>query len=43
MNWEPWAGCYKESDGCDNCYFYGPHAKLAIFMVHTLNALDKTP
>ena len=21
------AGCYKESDGCDNCYFYGPHAK----------------
>lgn len=27
MNWEPWTGCYKESDGCDNCYFYGPNAK----------------
>lgn len=27
MNWEPWTGCYKVSDGCDNCYFYGPHAK----------------
>lgn len=27
MNWEPWTGCYKISDGCFNCYFYGPHAK----------------
>ena len=27
MNWEPWTGCYKISDGCTNCYFYGPHAK----------------
>lgn len=27
MNWEPWTGCYKASDGCTNCYFYGPHAK----------------
>lgn len=27
MNWEPWTGCYKISDGCSNCYFYGPHAK----------------
>lgn len=27
MNWEPWTGCYKESVGCDNCYFYGPNAK----------------
>lgn len=27
MNWEPWTGCYKESIGCDNCYFYGPNAK----------------
>lgn len=27
MNWEPWVGCYKISDGCTNCYFYGPHAK----------------
>lgn len=27
MNWEPWTGCYKASEGCNNCYFYGPHAK----------------
>jgi len=27
MNWEPWTGCYSVSDGCTNCYFYGPHAK----------------
>lgn len=27
MNWEPWTGCYKVSEGCDNCYFYGPNAK----------------
>ena len=27
MNWEPWTGCYKVSDGCTNCYFYGPTAK----------------
>ena len=27
MNWEPWTGCYPESTGCDNCYFYGPNAK----------------
>lgn len=27
MNWEPWTGCYAYSEGCDNCYFYGPHAK----------------
>lgn len=27
MNWEPWTGCYKISDGCTNCYFYGPYAK----------------
>jgi len=27
MNWEPWTGCYKISEGCDNCYFYGPLAK----------------
>ncbi|MCL2642743.1 MAG: phage Gp37/Gp68 family protein [Candidatus Bathyarchaeota archaeon] len=27
MNWEPWSGCYKVSDGCDYCYFYGPHSK----------------
>lgn len=27
MNWEPWTGCYKISDGCENCYFYGPNRK----------------
>lgn len=27
MNWEPWTGCYKISDGCSNCYFYGPRGK----------------
>ena len=27
MNWEPWTGCYSASDGCANCYFYGPYAK----------------
>ena len=27
MNWEPWTGCYKVSDGCTNCYFYEPHGK----------------
>lgn len=27
MNWEPWTGCYPISDGCANCYFYGPNAK----------------
>lgn len=27
MNWEPWTGCYKVSDGCKYCYFYGPYAK----------------
>lgn len=27
MNWEPWTGCYQISEGCDNCYFYGPKAK----------------
>ncbi len=27
MNWEPWTGCYPESDGCAYCYFYGPYSK----------------
>lgn len=27
MNWEPWTGCYRASEGCDQCYFYGPNAK----------------
>ena len=37
MNWEPWTGCYPASDGCANCYFYGPHAKR-----HGQNAVTKT-
>ena len=27
MNWEPWTGCHQISEGCSNCYFYGPRAK----------------
>ena len=27
MNWSPWTGCYPFSEGCANCYFYGPNAK----------------
>jgi protein gp37 len=27
MIWEPWTGCYKISDGCTNCYYYGPYSK----------------
>jgi len=27
MNWEPWTGCYRVSDGCTYCYFYGPYSK----------------
>ena len=27
MSWEPWTGCYKVSDGCSYCYFYGPYSK----------------
>jgi len=27
MNWEPWTGCYKVSDGCTYCYFYEPYSK----------------
>lgn len=27
MNWEPWTGCYPASEGCANCYFYGPYGK----------------
>ena len=39
MNWEPWTGCYKASDGCTNCYFYGPHAKR--FGQNTIQKTDK--
>lgn len=27
MNWEPWTGCYKVSDGCTYCYYYGQYSK----------------
>ena len=27
MNWEPWSGCCKVSEGCNYCYFYGPYSK----------------
>ncbi len=37
MNWEPWTGCYKVSEGCTNCYFYGPHAKR-----YGQNTIEKT-
>ncbi|MDQ0362085.1 DUF5131 family protein [Breznakia pachnodae] len=39
MNWEPWTGCYKISDGCTNCYFYGPHAKR--YGQNTITKTDK--
>ncbi len=37
MNWEPWTGCYPTSEGCDHCYFYGPHAKR-----YGQNTIEKT-
>jgi len=27
MAWEPWTGCYKVSEGCEYCYYYGPYSK----------------
>jgi len=39
MNWEPWTGCYKISDGCENCYFYGPQAKR--YGQNTITKTDK--
>ncbi|MHB1154919.1 MAG: DUF5131 family protein [Eubacteriales bacterium] len=27
MAWEPWTGCYKASEGCTYCYYYGPYSK----------------
>ncbi|MCL2317876.1 MAG: phage Gp37/Gp68 family protein [Methanomassiliicoccaceae archaeon] len=37
MNWEPWSGCYKVSDGCTYCYYYGPYSKR-----HGQNTVQKT-
>ena len=39
MNWEPWTGCYAISEGCANCYFYGPNAKR--FGQNTVQKTDK--
>lgn len=39
MNWEPWTGCYQHSEGCVNCYFYGPHAKR--YGQNTIQKTDK--
>ena len=42
MNWEPWTGCYKISDGCTYCYFYGPFSKCCgQSSVHKTNEFDK--
>ena len=42
MNWEPWTGCYKVSDGCTYCYFYGPFSKrCGQNEVHKTNEFDK--
>lgn len=27
MGWEPWTGCYKASEGCTYCYYYGTYSK----------------
>jgi len=37
MNWEPWTGCYKYSEGCTYCYFYGEFSKR-----HGRNTVHKT-
>ena len=37
MNWEPWTGCYKVSEGCTYCYFYEPYSKR-----HGQNTVQKT-
>lgn len=42
MNWEPWTGCYKVSDGCTYCYFYGPFSKrCGQNEVHKTSEFDK--
>lgn len=42
MNWDPWTGCYKISDGCTYCYFYGPFSKrYRQNEVHKTNEFDK--
>jgi len=42
MNWEPWTGCYKASEGCTYCYFYGPFSKrYGQNSVHKTDEFDK--
>lgn len=42
MNWEPWTGCYKISDGCTYCYYYGTFSKrCGQNDVHKTNEFDK--
>ena len=42
MNWEPWTGCYKVSDGCTYCYYYGPFSKrFGQSSVHKTDDFDK--
>lgn len=37
MNWDPWTGCYKASEGCTYCFYYGPFSKR-----HGQNTIEKT-
>ncbi len=42
MNWEPWTGCRRMSDGCTYCYFYGPFSKrFGQNNVHKTDEFDK--
>lgn len=42
MNWDPWTGCYKISEGCTYCYYYGPYSKrYGQNIVEKTNEFDK--
>jgi len=42
MNWDPWTGCYKISEGCTYCYYYGPYSKrCGQNIVEKTNEFDK--
>jgi protein gp37 len=28
--WNPWRGCHKKSEGCDNCYIHRANARKGI-------------
>ncbi len=28
--WNPWKGCHKKSEGCDNCYIHRANARKGI-------------